>query len=235
MAKKKVGFESGFAKEGCKRLLATASYEHHIDTLFRDMIEVFCIVVRNAVEPCDEEWHKREARYFEHLATYGKDAFNTMTEIMSELRLEARRRHGDLLGELYMTLGTGRSSLGQFFTPFSVSKMMATMTMDLGMVEDKIATKGYVAVHEPTCGSGGMIIAVASALRDLGKDPARHLLVTAQDIDVNCQRMSYLSTWLYNIPAWLILGDTLKFEQRDVIASPALYAAISRGEMQQAA
>lgn len=60
-----------------------------------------------------------------------------------------------------MSLGQGSKQAGQFFTPYHVSQLTAQIVTEN-------AVNGKYQVHEPSCGSGGMIIAVADKLRQQG-------------------------------------------------------------------
>lgn len=71
----------------------------------------------------------------------------------------------DLLGEIYTfarSPGT-RRALGAFFTPMPVNALVA------GLVPVDEAAR----VLEPSCGSGGMVIAAAREMRRRGLDPRR--------------------------------------------------------------
>ena len=78
--------------------------------------------------------------------------------------------------------------MGQFFTPYDVSRMMAEMTFDT--VDEIIAEQGFVTVQEPACGAGGMIIAAADVIdaQGLRYRPAalcgcdRHFADVLQDV-----------------------------------------------------
>ena len=123
-----------------------------------------------------------------------------------------------------MSLITGH--MGQFFTPYDVSRMIAEMTLDT--VDEIIAEQGFVTVQEPACGAGGMIIAAADVIERKGFDIARQLYVDATDISPTCFKMSYLQASLRGIPAVIRRGNTLTLEMFDQRATPAFigfYAA----------
>src|SRR3546814_7033199 len=88
-------------------------------------------------------------------------------------------------------------------------------------------TRGALVTGVQTCAlpiSGGMIIAAAEAIRTLGFDPARHMRVTAQDIDIACVQMTYLNCSFYDIPATIIHGNVLTLEERSSVRTPVLHA-----------
>ncbi|MPN25290.1 hypothetical protein SDC9_172697 [bioreactor metagenome] len=92
--------------------------------------------------------------------------------------------------------------------------MMARIGMS-GTIEENIQKHGYISVSEPTCGSGGMVIAMAEELKQLGYNPTSKMWVVAQDIDRKCCCMAYIQLTLLAIPAAIIWGDTLRVECRE--------------------
>ncbi|WP_131102978.1 N-6 DNA methylase [Streptomonospora litoralis] len=81
----------------------------------------------------------------------------------------------DLLGPLLTLMRTGREAQarGQYYTPASVATMMVGLTG---------APREGESVHEPACGTGGMLRALAEAMRLEGRDPAT-VTWAAVDID----------------------------------------------------
>ena len=132
----------------------------------------------------------------------------------------------DFLGQVVVELELPNQHMGQFFTPYDVSRMMAEMTFDT--VDEIIAEQGFVTVQEPACGAGGMIIAAADVLSGRGFDIGRQLYVDATDISPMCFRMSYLQASLRGIPATIRRGNTLSREMFEHAVTPAFlpfYAA----------
>ena len=70
--------------------------------------------------------------------------------------------------------------------------------------------KEIVKVHEPTCGSGSMIIAIAKEIKRKGKNYQEKMQVIAQDLDWNNVYMTYIQLSLLNIKATIVQGDTLE-------------------------
>ena len=118
-----------------------------------------------------------------------------------------------------MALDLGDSFKGQFFTPYSVSKMMAAVALQ--GVESVIAERGFVRVSEPTSGAGGMVIAAADVLAEQGFNYQRCMHVVAQDIDLTAVHMTYVQLTLLHIPAVVIWGNTLAMESRARWYTPA--------------
>ena len=109
--------------------------------------------------------------------------------------------------------------MGQFFTPYDVSRMIAEIT--LGDAGRLIAEKGFITLAEPASGAGGMIIAAADVIEKQGFDVARQLYVDATDVSPMCFKMTYLQASLRGIPATIRRGNSLSLEMFDQAVTPA--------------
>lgn len=207
-----------------KEMIATLEedrgYSHWQQAYHRDMVTCWTIVLRNALEPQDEEWRQREHEYLALVEKYGATTIRVWSEVMGKLLLHAKTERRDYLGEITMGLGMGAKDRGQFFTPYSMSLLAAQMAFDKPSVLKAIETKGYVSINEPSCGSGGMIVAYAQTMLSAGLN-IEDMRVVAQDIDRHCVNMTYVQMWIYDIPAVVIRGDTLKAEEHEVLITPA--------------
>lgn len=123
---------------------------------------------------------------------------------------------GDYLGEIYMELNGKSKAVGQFFTPYNVSKMMAMITLGEKPNGEKIVT-----LNEPACGSGGMIVAAADVWTEQGFNYTDNALVLANDVDRNCVLMSYLQISFAGMPAVIKHQDTLTQVTWDRFITPA--------------
>lgn len=203
-------------------------YRHLRSSYIRDMVECWAIALRNSIEPKDQAWDEREAAYMAHVKTYERDTLKLWSDLLGQLFLIADNEYGDHIGVLNMILANGNKHTGQFFTPYSVSKLMSLISVDQKLVLKQIRNVGYISVNEPTCGSGSTVIAIAEVVKSLGCDPKTDLRVTMQDIDKHCVNMSYVQMRMYNIPACVIHGDTLKVECREMLLTPEFVAQDQR-------
>ncbi len=124
----------------------------------------------------------------------------------------------DYLGRLYMFSGTSSSSAGQFFTPYSVAKLCAEMTINT----KDISNQQIITLNEPTCGSGGMVLAGVEVLRNKGINYADRLLVVCGDLDKRCVHMAYLQLALAGVPAIILHQNALTLETWDEWHTPVL-------------
>lgn len=120
-----------------------------------------------------------------------------------------------------MTLNLGNANKGQFFTPYSVSKMMSEI--NIVDIENQLAEKDFITMHEPCSGSGGIIIAFAETLKEQGYNYQNQMYVEAIDIDELCFMMTYIQLSLYGIPAKVILGDSLALKFQKTLYTPLYF------------
>ena len=125
----------------------------------------------------------------------------------------------DILGPLYMELEIANKDAGQFFTPPELSELMANLTFKDELA--KLESQSFLTAGEPACGAGGMILALVKVLTSAGYDPAQKLWVQAIDVDRMAALMCYIQLSLWNVPAEVIVGNTLSLEIREVWYTPA--------------
>jgi len=89
--------------------------------------------------------------------------------------------------------------------------------------ELRVLNKPFITLCEPACGAGGMVLAFVNVMISHGHDPAKRLWVQAQDIDRTAALMTYLQLSLWNVPAAVVVGNTLALESREAFYTPAHY------------
>lgn len=197
--------------------LRRLALRHGQDRVFADFVEVSCCSLSNAVDKAP--FVAREARYHEIRMGYTPEEFARFAPMLGMLALAMEEAgFDDVLGGLYMELGLGNARSGQFFTPYTVSRMMARMTIGDSPV---VPPHGFIDVIEPACGAGGMVVAMADALHQAKVNYQRHLHVTCIDIDLRCVHMTYLQASLLHIPAVVLHGNALSDEAWDRWHTPA--------------
>ncbi len=117
----------------------------------------------------------------------------------------------DLLGAVHMELVSQyhQKGTGQFFTPSSVSKMLAKMVVgDIQIRKDRLTT-----ICDPTVGAGGMLLSAADIiLENHGTDALAWISFTGVDIDHRCARMypcQFLTSLYIN---QLSLGELVSYQ-----------------------
>ena len=131
---------------------------------------------------------------------------NGYAEALSVLVEALEYRTGDFLGEWAGLNNALNIGAGQVFTPYYVSKMMAEIT-----IVQKKEEEHPIVINEPTCGSGGMVIASFEVLKDKNFSP-KDFYIVAQDIDINCVNMTFVQCSLLDIPAIILHGNSLTLD-----------------------
>lgn len=97
----------------------------------------------------------------------------------------------DILGPVYMDLAGrwAKQSLGQYFTPWPICRLMASATLAQDIAER--LEDGDVSVSDPACGSGAMLLAVRSVVAErFGRAASARVKCFGQDIDRVCVQMA---------------------------------------------
>lgn len=125
----------------------------------------------------------------------------------------------DALGEIYMNLGWAIKSKVSF-TPDSVSQLMANLQCP--SIKDILKNKPFFSLLENACGAGGMVLPTAvKNVIEQGYNPAKTMWVQAIDIDRTAALMCYIQLSLWNVPAQVIVGNSLTLETNEVWFTPA--------------
>lgn len=117
-------------------------------------------------------------------------AFAQLVQAMEETK-------EDVLGDIF-TGGITYGERGQFFTPDSVSHMMAELLTSGDDSEDP------QTVNDPTCGSGRFLLSVAK------KHPDWEFI--GQDVDHRCAQMTAINLGLHGLHGWAVWQNTLSLE-----------------------
>ena len=200
--------------EFLKTFRNTARHKHRYD-VFRDFVTLAACSLHNALHK--EEG--REAEYMRIIQSYEEADQKAFPKLMGLLIQMLETEPRDILGPLYMELEISSKDQGQFFTPPDLSELMARMNM--GSVIETLKTQPFITVSEPACGAGGMILALVKVITEQKLDPADKLWVQCIDVDRMAALMCYIQLTLWNVPAEIIVGDTLRWELREVWYTPA--------------
>ncbi len=199
------------------KIFSQFSHRKNRYDVFRDFIMMSGFSLQNSILKCEYI----EAEYMDIVKRYTKEEVHLFPKLLAELTLGLNAEMGDFLGEIFMSLGFGESRMGQFFTPYSVAKLMADLCV--GDKVSALSNKPFITLSEPTCGAGGMIIAVAQSMLEAGFTPFENLWVEARDIDYVAAMMCYVQLSLLGIPARVVTGNTLTLEENRVFYTPTHY------------
>ena len=175
--------------------------------VWSDFIEVSAIALANA---CDKSSirDKREKRYLDIMASYERSEGEKFSDLYALLVMALTENpEQDFLGGMFMQLNLGNHWKGQFFTAYSVSRMMAEMQAETTI--NSINEKGWTSVHDCACGAGALLIAVRNTMMLKNIDWSSKALFVAQDIDQIAGLMCYIQLSLLGCAGYVVIGDTL--------------------------
>lgn len=174
-------------------------------------MEAIALAISNTVDR--KQYAEREARYMSLIKPYTRDELMCFARIRAHLVDAFEVEYRDHLGETFMELDLGSAHKGQFFTPYSVSKFMAFLTLD-DAVDKTIESRGHFTLSEPAVGAGGMVIAACDVLRERGVDYQQTCHATCLDVDEKAVHMAYIQLSLIGLPAIVVHGNALTLEER---------------------
>lgn len=201
------------------KLLQQCSSRRHLWEVFSDFVELAALSVANAVDL--HQAPAREERYLRIVKGYEPGEVALFPQMLAELVNALEAEPHDALGMVFGELELGNAARGQFFTPYSICKLMADLSVDVPHMRELIASEGFITVMEPAVGAGAMVIAFADAMSQAGFNRQQHLHVTAIDVDARAAHMAFLQFSLLGIPAVVIVGNTLTLEERECFFTPA--------------
>ena len=201
------------------KVFASLSRQRERHEVLADFLELASCAIRKKTLPPGADADAIEARYMAVVGRNKPEDVRAMPELLGITALAVQDGGCDFLGQVVVELELPSQHMGQFFTPYDVSRMIAELTFDT--VDEIIAEQGFVTVQEPACGAGGMIVAAADVLAAKGFDIARQLYVDATDIAPLCFKMSYVQASLRGIPGVIRHGNTLSLEMFEQAVTPA--------------
>lgn len=186
--------------------ITNLSGKHNFQTIFSDWVTMMAIAIQNCCSKHNEIWKAREEKYFSIVKKYTQEEIKNIFSMYPKLVNAFEHELRDYLGEIFMRLATAANKkiMGQCFTPFSISLSATKISCD------NIKEGKPFNIYEPTCGSGGMIIASARVLTEKGKNYQEYMNVIAQDLDNLCVYMTYVQLSIIGVNAMVVQGDTLE-------------------------
>ncbi|HCA17313.1 MAG TPA: hypothetical protein DEO64_09305 [Alcaligenes faecalis] len=207
------------------RLLHEVARSRGLARVWADWVEIGAIAIANGVDKT--QFKQREERYFNIVSQYQKEEVHSLVNAFAHLvqcwdKRVATGEFGDVLGGTYMMLDMGNASTGQFFTPYEISRMMASIIMGAPeTLNTELQKKGFLSLQEPACGAGGMIITAVHSLADAEINYQQVIHVTAIDVDRRCVHMTFLQLALLHVPAIVIQGNALTLKTTEFWYTPA--------------
>ena len=207
------------------KLIDKSTYGINRTKLISDVFECGAIAISNLLDLTQKD--EREKRYTDIMNNYKPEDRNSLCNIFSKIYALCSSVvyddgvFKDYLGELFMRLNQGNSHTGQFFTPYHISKFMAECTLLPDVVKEKTKDDGILTISDPCSGSGGLMIAALSVLKECGINYGQNCFVSCSDIDIRCVHMTYLQLSLAGVPAIVKHQNSLTRETWSIWRTPA--------------
>lgn len=177
--------------------------------IYNDCIEMFAISIQN-VFTLGKKHEENEKEYMRICQKYSEKEIDKIAEIFAKItEMLEENPYRDLLGDLYMQLNMGSDALGQVFTPYNVSYLMADMVSDIDFIKKEIEERGYIKIAEPACGGGANIIALCEFLHKNDINYQTQCVIVCQDLSRIAALMCYIVLSLIGCSAVIKIGDTL--------------------------
>jgi type I restriction-modification system DNA methylase subunit len=208
--------------------LNQVGHRHSDAEVFHDWAEVAGICLHQipynmGILPKDEDYERLEARYMgEFVPKYGREGLTYFAQMLGILQLASSLEKFDFLGEVYGELELYRKRNAEFFTPDTISRTVAKMLLDRTFLEREISEAGYIAIQEPACGAGSMLIATVQAVEELGFDPCQTMFFEGTDINRICFNMTYIQMSILGIAGYVIHGNSISQEIWEKRPTPKL-------------
>lgn len=203
-----------------------APYKHRYE-VFRDFVTMAACSLHNGLQI----ERKREEEYLQLIRQYKKPDQEAFAKLLGCLVSALDDEPRDILGPLYMELEIANKDAGQFFTPPELSDLMAQLTFTDQLA--KLDDQPFITASEPACGAGGMILSLIKLLIEAGHNPAEKIWVQAIDMDRMAALMCYIQLSLWNVPAEVVVGNTLTWEIREVWYTPAHHTGFWKYRLQR--
>lgn len=204
------------AKRPFVRRIMALSPRHSLWEVWSDFIIMFACALSNRFDGAHFE--KREALYKRLIMKYDAKERMVFPDLVADVVAAMEENpEQDFLGSVYMGMNLGNDHAGQFFTPYDVCRLMASIGGQGTALQ--VVQNGYTVLNDCACGAGATLIAAChEAGRQLalfGRNWQNHVLVTAQDIDFNVGLMCYIQLSLIGAAGYVKIGDTIADPMRD--------------------
>lgn len=193
------------------RLINDIDRSKYRTEIFTDFCEMaYCALAKTAC-PFPEHQEALEDQYMGVVGRYrDKDDVRKMPELLALALSEIGNGGCDFLGMVAGEIGALDSKLGQFFTPYEVSRLMAEI--NLVDVDQMIEKQGFITVSEPAAGAGGMLMAMADVIENKGHNLETSVWIEAVELSRTTYHMCYLQCAARGLAGKIICGNSLSLE-----------------------
>lgn len=188
-------------------LLPKVSPSYDLRSIFCDACRIFCLSFRGVIATGKEK-DEIEREYQTFVEKYGNDGMQKISILLSYVVQALELRRSDFLGHVQEGLNATRGKdAGQFYTPDSVSIMMARMCAR----GHQIKPGKIIKIGDPSCGAGALLIAGVEALMEAGVRQG-DVLVCGEDLDPTACNIFYVQATLLGYAAIVTRMDSLSMQ-----------------------
>lgn len=200
--------------------------------VFTKWLEAAACALRNPVLKmlrAKDKWDENEERYMRIVRSCRKpqETMTAMSHMLAIITQALEEWPQDFIGPVFMEVAAN-SHVGQFFTPSAVSELIARMSLleAREMLYDAYIREGRtkIALSEPACGVGGMVLAANQVLREQGVNPQTEAHWTCVDIDRSAFNGAFIQLNLTGSSATVIHGNSLSLEAWETV--PTIMAVL---------
>ena len=189
------------------KLFDRLAQRHSRWEVWADFVYMTAAALSNAVDKV--HFKEREKDYLTIAGKYNKAELEAVAEMFALLGIGMDENPDqDFLGGLFMSLDLGNQYKGQFFTPYSVCRMMAQITCTDNL-KARLDRQGWASVNDCCCGAGALLVAFANECLRQKINYQTSVLFVAQDIDLTAALMCYILLSLLGCPGYVVIGNTL--------------------------
>ncbi|EMA54886.1 N-6 DNA methylase [Halococcus salifodinae] len=179
---------------------------HGWSRVFRDWIDIVFTSLQRDDDSHDEMVDRYESDFGEETT---QTAFEAYSEGFANLLAAMEKTDADVLGCLYQEYGAPSEENGQHFTPPPTARLLGGMMLPTDEKIESTTPDDPLTIHDPTCGSGSLLVGAGQRLEELADSPYAALFF-GQDIDIRCAKMTAINFAIRGLPGFAIHGDSLK-------------------------
>lgn len=201
----------------------TGRHRHRAE-LWSDWITCTRIAISNRVEYSEEDATDMQ-RILDKYTQADRGNFESLFQLMVDHCLSF---DGDFLGQFYMENEFGCKSMGAYYTPSSITNLLAEFTYQPS--PDRSGHPPFL-VSDPCCGSGALLISIAKKAISSGENPQKELLFYGVDTDFLAAQMAYIQLSLLGLKGVIIHGNSLTMSENRRYMTPLLSLSWNRSQL----
>lgn len=139
--------------------------------------------------------------------TKGSDVYDyepVYDDLYHELWEDIKKYPRDILGEVWNNLGLYNKYKGEFYIPYEISMVISRLSFM--EKEEKLRKNKTLSVTDAACGSGAMLIAFISCMKNNGYKMDQ-VYFYGNESNMSCIKMAYIQLWMLGANAALTHYD----------------------------